>query len=335
MTPATPEHIAVQPRQRAGAGAIAQQAVAADAGIDHRPFAFGGGQAFGQPVGPAAEGIAGGGGAFGDGIAQGHDHAVGADRIDFDLGHQRGQAHDARAGQRGRGGVVAGLAGHILEQAVAGARDIVPGTWMEITSFSSASVFMSTAIGQQRRAGGHHHAAVAVKGHGMVAARQHRAVGTGGADMHRAQHQRVAAAFIADAQAQALARHRNAHQLADGDVGRIGSRPTTSGRLPGLSSSGGPGGGMHRLGRRLADSGTAAGTVTATAWGDARRQGDGDKAPGADPGLFGRGADSAPVTAGQNQARSQAQNDEFSCPTPHTLLVGSDFPLAPQAAQAA
>ena len=43
--------------------------------------------------------------------------------------------------------------------------------------------------------------------------------GPAGADMHRAQRQRIAAAFIAEAQAQALAGDRHPHQLADGDVG--------------------------------------------------------------------------------------------------------------------
>ena len=117
------QHVAVQPRQGAGAGAIAQQAVAADAGIDHRPFGMGGRQPFGQPVGPAAEGVVGGGRAFGDGIAQGHHSASALTGSTSTLGHKGGQAHQALAGQAGGRRVVAGRAGHILIEAVAGARE--------------------------------------------------------------------------------------------------------------------------------------------------------------------------------------------------------------------
>ena len=54
------KYVAVHTCQRVWAGTVAQQTVAADAGIEHRPVLVRRHQAFRQPVRPATEGIGGG-----------------------------------------------------------------------------------------------------------------------------------------------------------------------------------------------------------------------------------------------------------------------------------
>ena len=60
--------------------------------------------------------------------------------------------------------------------------------------------------------------AAAVEGHGMVAAGDDGAIGPAMPTWTCAQRQGVAAAFVGEAQADAVAGHRHPHQLADGDV---------------------------------------------------------------------------------------------------------------------
>ena len=85
FTPLCAMHVAVEAGERAGAVAVVQNAVAADALVQHAEVRglLVGLEARGEDVGPAAVGVAGGVRAIGDGVAEGDDgggFGVGASR---------------------------------------------------------------------------------------------------------------------------------------------------------------------------------------------------------------------------------------------------------------
>ncbi len=104
------QDVAVEARQRALAGAVAQHAIAADAFIDHGPAAVCG-QAFGQPVGPARVLVGGRDRAVGNGVAEHHDRPR-SGRLHLDAGEE-GPGEEGRLHREGHS------AGE-----VAGARDV-------------------------------------------------------------------------------------------------------------------------------------------------------------------------------------------------------------------
>ena len=216
------DHIAIEARQRIGAGSIQQNLVAADGFIQHRQVAilWVGLQAPRQLIRPSLVGIDGGFGAIGDRVPDGNDGcriggSKGVDSVEVFPAGQRGGRLQGGAGDYIAGRVIAG-----------GVAELMLGNWArwagQIEADSQVgkwSKLERDGIADSEGAGGYRNRRLPVKGERLSRARNNSRALEGLGDLRRANHQRIGAVQIGKAHPERLSTHTHVDHFAQGDAG--------------------------------------------------------------------------------------------------------------------
>jgi hypothetical protein len=210
------QHVLLEARGRIGTHAVAQQARAGDACIDHRHAA--GAEVPGELVGPAPVTVGRRAIAVGDGVAECDHRARRCRRIDPDPRQQGAAVQRRRTGQCGGRGDVAGgdMAGLLRAPMEGGQRRFLRQVDADGQFFQCRQWHLQR-IADCGRAGRNDGAALAAEGQHLIGTRRDAAVGPGGARHVRiADHQRLAAVAVGQHDAHAPAAHADARRFAHG-----------------------------------------------------------------------------------------------------------------------